>query len=227
MALRRDLEALRASLLSDPYFAEVPSMRPESRKTAVAFHAKDDLPEVRWKVFETLRAHDLKFIAVVRDKRQVAAEVAKRTRERGGPRYNPNDLYDSMITRLLRDCLHKGSRIHIHVAIRGNRARTEAFKAAIARARANFHKKWGIEGEADIKIISSRPPDFVGLQAVDYFLWSLQRAYERGEYRFLKLMWPQFRLVMDIDDTRDKVYGAYYNQAKPLGPQVLEGRRGI
>jgi hypothetical protein len=44
------LEALRAELLADPYFAGVPSMMPKEKKTAICFHAKDDLPEVRREV---------------------------------------------------------------------------------------------------------------------------------------------------------------------------------
>ena len=50
-----ELEDLRATLLADPYFAGVPSMQPNKKKTAVAFHAKDDLPEVRREVFALLR----------------------------------------------------------------------------------------------------------------------------------------------------------------------------
>jgi hypothetical protein len=43
VTLGREMEALRARLLADPYFKGVPSMQPEARKTALAFHAKDDL----------------------------------------------------------------------------------------------------------------------------------------------------------------------------------------
>ena len=45
--LGAQLEALRQELLAGPYFKGVPSMKPENRKTALAFHAKDDVPEVR------------------------------------------------------------------------------------------------------------------------------------------------------------------------------------
>src|ERR1700675_4162201 len=48
---KRTLDALRADLLADPYFKDVPSSQPASRKTAICFHAKDDLPEVRREVF--------------------------------------------------------------------------------------------------------------------------------------------------------------------------------
>ncbi len=51
---RAELEGLRAALLADPYFKGVPSMQPQANKTAIAFHAKDDLPEVRREVMQVL-----------------------------------------------------------------------------------------------------------------------------------------------------------------------------
>jgi len=42
----QQLLKLRTELLADPYFKGVPSMQPDNKKTAIAFHAKDDLPEV-------------------------------------------------------------------------------------------------------------------------------------------------------------------------------------
>lgn len=41
-ALDDALARLRADLLADPYFKRVPSMQPERKKTARAFHAKDE-----------------------------------------------------------------------------------------------------------------------------------------------------------------------------------------
>ena len=58
-ALAADLERLRAELLADPYFKDVPSIQAEARKTALYFHAKDDLPEVRREVFKLLQRHPL------------------------------------------------------------------------------------------------------------------------------------------------------------------------
>lgn len=52
------------------------------------------------------------------------------------------------------------------------------------------------------------------LQATDYFLWALQRFYEKGEDRYLSYLWPLFRLVRDLDDTRRHPYGEYYTQKK-------------
>jgi predicted RNA binding protein YcfA (HicA-like mRNA interferase family) len=59
---------LRTSILADPYFAGVPSMQADRRKTAIMFHAKDDLPEVRRQVFQCLQTQAVHFFAVVRTK---------------------------------------------------------------------------------------------------------------------------------------------------------------
>src|SRR5436853_4727944 len=60
IALGYDLTSLRAQLLADPYFRDVASMQPANEKTALCFHAKDDLPEVRREVFKLLCNHDLR-----------------------------------------------------------------------------------------------------------------------------------------------------------------------
>ena len=64
-------------------------------------------------------------------------------------------------------------------------------------------------------------PATAGLQAADYFLWALQRLYERHEDRYVEYLWPRFRLVMDIDDTRETPYGVYYTEKRPLTAAAL------
>jgi hypothetical protein len=71
------------------------------------------------------------------------------------------------------------------------------------------------------------PAEHAGLQVTDYFLWALQRLYERREDRYLELLWPSFCLVHDLDDTRDKTYGVYYTKKKPLTLAALEELPGI
>ncbi len=83
-ALGSELFALRTSLLADPYFKKVPSMQPAAKKTALAFHAKDDVAEVRREVFALLRRHELRFFAAVRNKHKVVEYVRQRN-ERDRP----------------------------------------------------------------------------------------------------------------------------------------------
>ena len=87
--------------------------------------------------------------------------------------------------------------------------------------------QWGITSTAPIYVVPSTPPAYAGLQAVDYLLWALQRLYERREDRYVELLGPAFRLVHDLDDTRQARYGVYYSQKKPLTLAALEDLPGI
>jgi len=93
-ALSQSLAALRQELLADPYFAGVESFRPERKKTALLFHAKDDLPEVRYRVFNLLRAAGsaLRFHAVVCDKQALLKSEVERRAQDPRYRYQPEGL---------------------------------------------------------------------------------------------------------------------------------------
>ena len=67
VALHDSLNSLREKLILDPYLATVESMQPTRKKTALAFHAKDDCPEVRREVYKLLMQHEIRFFALVRD----------------------------------------------------------------------------------------------------------------------------------------------------------------
>jgi hypothetical protein len=214
--LAKELTELRLRLLADPYFQGVPSMQPEQRKTALMFHAKDDLPEVRREVFSLLLRHAVQFYAVVRDKRIITDKVLEHNKDHPAYRYHPNQLYDRCVSQLFKERLHKDAGYTIYFARRGDSDRTEALEKALEAARASLRRHWGIVGTAPIEIVPANPAEVVCLQAVDYFLWALQRFYEKEEDRFLSLIWPQTRLVIDVDDTRSAAYGAYYSQNSPL-----------
>jgi len=224
-ALQADLETLRNEILADPYFRGVPSLRPESRKTALAFHAKDDLPEIRREVYRVLMRHPMKFFAVVRDKRAVVSYVSQRNERDDSYRYHPNELYDYMVRRLFRDRLHKEDAYHIVFARRGRSDRTRALRSALEAARQNFEKKHGVAGTAPFTVAAETPARSAGLQAVDYFLWAVQRLFERKEERYLRSIWPAVSLVHDVDDTAKAPYGRYYNQRDPLTLETLQKNR--
>lgn len=225
-ALESDLRELRQRLLADPYFKNVPSMQMDRQKTALAFHAKDDLPEVRREMFSLLRnSAGLRFFAVVTDKLRVLEYVRQRNERESIYRYKPNELYDFLVRRLFKDRLHKDAGYEICFAKRGNSDRTSALMEALQAARQRFALKWGVTSQAPMQVVAGFPREQAGLQAVDYFVWALQRLYETGEERYLEYLWPSFRLVHDIDDTRAAAYGVYYNQKNPLKANALAWRK--
>ncbi len=224
--LSQALQDLRQRLLADPYFESVPSMQTAAKKTAIFFHAKDDLPEVRREVFAMLKSFDdLRFYGIITDKLRVVEYVQARNQVDSNYHYHPNELYDYLVRRQFRDRLHKDDAYEIHFAKRGFSNRTAALQEALQSARQNFSEKWGITSQSPIQVIPTTPQFSPCLQAADYFLWALQRLYEQGEERYLSYLWPSFRLVQDIDDRRSARYGVYYTQKKPLTKAASDGRK--
>lgn len=215
-ALGEDLDALRRQLLADPYFRGVPSMQPERRKTAIAFHAKDDLPEVRREVYKVLARHELKFFAVVRDKLRVLDYVQQRNRHDANYRYNPNELYDSLVSRLFKNRLHLTPEVDVCFASRGRSDRSAALRMALEKAKVRFESQWARPVTSSIVARQSNPGAEPALQAVDYLLWAIQRYFERNESRYADLIWPKVGVIHAVDETTAAAYGNYYTKKKPL-----------
>ena len=197
-------------------------MQPEARKTALMFHAKDDVPEVRREVFALLQKHEFRFMAVVRNKERVLDYVKRRNAVDVSYHYNPNDLYDFMVRVLFKNLLHQDDRYEIYFSKRWGQDRTEALMQALKTAQERFAQQWKKPTLPPLNVTPKKSQESSGLQAVDYFLWSLQRFYERREDRYLELLWSSFRLVHDLDDTRNAPYGVYYTRKKPLLLAALE-----
>jgi hypothetical protein len=219
-ALDEQLASLRKSVLSDPLLNRVPSLDPARRKTAIAFHAKDDLPEVRYKVFTLLAASEVQIFAVVRTKQALVEQA--RLLFRRGIRLSENEIYDELLSRLLRNRLHLAESNSIVVARRGTRDRKDALTAALGRAQENFAAKWGVRNFGPCEIATAYPHESGGLQAADYFLWALQRLYERHEDRYFAPLAKHYRIIMDLDDTRRKAYGEWYSDSNPLTLEKLK-----
>ena len=209
------LEDLRKELLTDPYFKDVPSMQKDRKKTAIVFHAKDDLPEVRREVFKVLNRLNIKVHIVIRRKNRLA-EDAKYMFETFKKKVNENDIYDDLVKRIFRNSLHKAEENIVYFARRGKSDRNIALEGAIDKAKRNFQAKYHLESNKLVNIISAHPHEYIGLQIVDYYLWALQRLYERKEDRFFNLLSKDYRVIMDIDDKRNNDYGEWYTDKNKL-----------
>ena len=216
--LHAELESLRVELLADPYFKNVPSLQPERKKTALAFHANSDLPEIRREVYKVLLkpVHKLKFSVVVRNKMELVAYVTQQNQRDGGYRYQENEVYDSLVTELFQAFHPAVDLVDICYATRGRKPRSQAFETAISKAESIFEKQYGAKPPSDWRVRPSVPPMEAGLQAVDYFLWAVQRFFERREERFVELIWSKVDWVHDLDLIEDGRRGVRYDQARAL-----------
>lgn len=210
----RELEDLRAELLRDPYFTGVPSLQPESNKTALAFHAKDDALEVKREVIRVLSYLGGKVIVGIRRKDALVREyrlLYKQTGRKG----TENDVYDDLVTRVFQGRLHPANHNDVVFARRGKKDRTKALEKALENAvryTASRNLRMSMPGE----VSSAFPTAEVGLQVIDYYLWAVQRMFEKGEERFFRALEPQYEFVMDLDDKRKKRGGEWYSDTNRL-----------
>ena len=84
---------------------------------------------------------------------------------------------------------------------------------------------------AQCDVVSDRPSGAAGLQVVDYYLWAVQRLFERAEGRFFAGIAKQIEYVWDLDDSRYGAGGVRYDGQDlvltpegmlPLAPARLE-----
>lgn len=129
--LAKEMDALRNEVVNDPYFRTVPSVR---NKTAFGFHAKDDIPEIREKVFKLIVKHGIRFFAVIRDKSAVLERLHTAQTAGSPPRYQPNSLYDEMVTALFTGPYLLNTNNTITFSKRGAKDRGSALGEAIKHA---------------------------------------------------------------------------------------------
>lgn len=222
------LTALREDMKRDPYFAGVESFKPERKKTALWLHAKDDLPDVRVKVFDLLRSFGkaLSFRAVVCDKEAIRQREIVRREEKPGHRYNPDHLYDELTHALLGKFTRMAGGYKLWVAKRGSKDRNAALRTALQQAEADFEAGFGFSrGGVEAWIVTvTNPAQTVCLQATDYFLWALQRFYEPRihqetgqtvhEDRYLNALLPQIVQIHDLHFGPQR--GTFFTPRNPL-----------
>ena len=215
------LEKLRKRLMADPYFMGVPSMQPAREKTAVCFHANDDVAEVRYEVMKLLPSLGAKATIAIKRKEHLAT-LHKPTPGKKVKRAAPNSVYDELVTEVFRGNLRPGDKVNLVFAERGVRKRRKALEEALAKARRSVGGGRGSTAGPTITISFARPPKFAGLQVVDYYLWAVQRLYNTAtEQRFYRALEPQYAAVVDLDDRRGGSGGRRYSGANKLRPHKI------
>lgn len=202
--LRRNLLILHHNIVNDLRFANIPSMK----KTKVAFHAKDDFPEIRHQVFELLATLDFKAQFVVARK----IEPTFRKRYRG----NKNTFYDSLVTQLFQNVLHRYQQNHVYFAKRGSRNRQVPLTKAIEKSVAGFESKWGTTVSTTTKVqaqISSAEPC---LSIVDYMNWAVYRAFVRQEMVPFEIVREKVSLLVDLYDSGNYPNNWYNRHKNPF-----------
>ena len=201
--LRRKLTELKQELLIDPYLKDIPSIK----KTKISFHAKDDCPEVRYKVFTLLK--DLPFSCNI---------VVARKTENVFKKFNGDTqaLYDKLITHLFKNVLHLSNNNHIYIATRGSRKRQAPLEEAIHNSLLYTEESLNHEISSVQKVFPQTPSGEPCLQIVDYCNWAIQRAFLKGEMRYYNYLKEKFGLIVDLYDYKDNWKNFYGKNSNPF-----------
>lgn len=201
--LREALLALQQEVVADPYFQGVPSLR----KTGLAFHAKDDLPEIRYRVFKLLATLDFRAQLVVARKIERVFRNTFHCKE--------HEFYDHLVALLFKNVLHRFQSNTIYFSKRGSRERQAPLLQAIQSGIAQFESEWAHTVTTTFNVqaqVSSGEPC---LSAVDYINWAVYRAFTRGEMRYYKVIEEKVSLLVDLYDVA-KYPGNWYSRRNPF-----------
>ena len=196
---RRKLQELHEKLCNDEYLASIPSMTSTNR----AFHANKDCHEVRAEVFRLLKQLDFKFYCIVARK---DVERFRRMFE-----FKEKKIYKYLVTRLLENRLHLYPHIDIYFSAMGNVVRQDTMQEAVNDAIDSFYLQSNIENSSEIRILIQQSSNEPMLQFADYVLWTIQRAFERGEYRYYNYLKEKIEVIYDIFEAE------VYTPSNPLG----------
>lgn len=200
--LRRKLNELKKDILSDSYLKDIPSIK----KTKISFHAKDDCPEVRYKVFTLLK--DLPFSCNI----IVARKTEKVFKKFSG---NTQELYDSLITHLFKNVLQLSNNNYIYIATRGSKKRQIPLEEAIHNSILYTESKLNHKLDSTQRILPQTPSGEVCLQIVDYCNWAIQRAFTQNDTRYYNFLKEKFRLIVDLYDYKPN-WKNFYNKQNPF-----------
>ncbi|HEY66256.1 MAG TPA: DUF3800 domain-containing protein [Caldilineae bacterium] len=198
-AIRRAVLELQHEIIHDPYFEGVPSLS----KTAVAFHAKDDLPEIRYRFFKLIASLDFRAQFIVARKIERVFRNNFQAKETA--------FYDLLVSHLFRDIMHRYEHNFIYFAKRGSRTRQVPLSEAIRRGIKRFEQRWGTKVNTTFTVQAQTPKGEPCLSVIDYMNWAVYRAFTRGEMRYYRFVEDKVSLLVDLYD-REKYPNNWYSR---------------
>lgn len=197
--IRSELNKTRKNISGDMYLQGIPSLE----KSVYSFHAKDDCPEVREKVFKCIAGLNFSSELFIARKIKNVFNI----RHHG----NENEFYFDLISKLFENKLHLSTKNEIYFAIRGSKSRQIPLTLAIEKSINKFEAKWKKKLKSDVKIYPQSPSGEPCLQVIDYINWAVQRAFVKKDIRYYRFVESKIKFMVDIYDT-EKYPRNYYSR---------------
>lgn len=197
--LRSQVRRFHQLVVNNPEYQQIPSLA----KTKKAFHAKNDVAQIRDSFFEEIATMDFSAQFVV------ARKVEKVFRNNFQAKENL--FYHHLVSLLFQNNLHLHHKNHIYFSQRGSITRQERLDEAINQAVAKFEQKNNRTMDNQRQIYAQTPSAEPCLSIIDYMNWAIQRAFIYREIRHLDIVRSKISLIFDVYDPnktreRDKFY---------------------
>ncbi len=207
---RAQVQTLAKEIEADEFFRKVLSVQKRVAAGGFYFHAKDDLPEVRERLFRWIKSNDVTLELVMA--RKIPAIFARKHNS------HEKEFYADLLSHLLKTKLKLDQRLVINVASRGSTTRQHTLDLALEKARHRFAKKHDAATECCEVVFNVQTPQTEPLLSVaDYLSWAVQRVFERGETRYYDYVSERVAVVIDLYDFANYEKGRnYYTPKRPL-----------
>jgi len=204
--MRRRIIELQNRVVADPYFRDIPSINKKVKEGGYYFYATDDVPEVRKMFYDFIASTNCSFEAYVGRKLPSLYETKHNGKEA--------EFYADLLSHLLNNKLNKKGKLVLNIASRGKTTKNNNLQLALEKAR-NRNKGKAVRTEVLFNVQNHRVEPL--LNVADYFCWSIQRIFERGEVRYYNFLKDRISLVVDLyDSTRSHDSGNFYSPKNPL-----------
>ena len=186
--VRQKIRELQNAIASDSYFINVPSIQKKKVQNGYFLHAKDDVPEVRKMAFELIRSIDCHFEAVVARKDYGIYE-----RKHNG---NEAEFYADLLADLLKDSIYDYEKLVLNIAHRSRCTDHKNLEAGLIKSRTiATHKYPERNNHCEVVFNVQYPTTEPIINLADYFLWAIQREYEKGEQRYIEYLGRQIKTL--------------------------------
>ncbi len=203
------LNDLRSELAADDYLKDIPSFH----HSLEMFHANKDCSEVREKVYKLLKQQDFSYYSI----------VARKNEDLFRKKFNMSQkaLYKYLVSKLLENRLHLYKNIDLYFSSMGSVVRQASMQQAVDSAIISYNEKNQTENQSNIRVLIQQSSEIPLLQASDYVLWTIQRAYELGDFRYYNYLKDKIKLIYDIFDSKSYPDNCYSEQ-NPLEAKKID-----
>ena len=210
--IRDQIIEMQNEIVSDEFYQDIPSIKKKVNKGGYFFHAKDDIPEVREKFFRFIKSLNCSFEAV----------VARKLPELYNRKHKGNEawFYADLLSHLLKNKLTNHDKMVLNIASRGKSTKNHNLELALKKAQERFvnaHPEKEMKSKVVFNVMEQTNEPLLNI--ADYFCWSIQNIFERGNIRYYNFLKDKISRVIDVydfDSYSKNDWPNYYGKQNPL-----------